>query len=218
MRNEPSIRKGTIMTKTMTPTLLALACLMATPSVARARYSDGMNLYEYVKSNAVTNKDAFGKMSLACCNDMLTESFGKYEIARMVVTASGSRDGLGIPCLRRVKCKESCMNDVSGGYNPISRNVSMCARGLGYVGQGEFDQILIHELIHAMSVCGWWSPGCRNCMIEEKRAYFLSGMCTDDETCTQLAWGSCKASFSCFDLLNKWENYLGVGWPVNPLE
>ena len=93
----------------------------------------------------------------------------------------------------------------------------MCAKGLGdQVSQAAFTQILYHELIHAESICGWWKLGCKNCMIEEKRAYFKSGMCWDDSSCTDMAWGSCKTSLSCSDFLDNKNNYLGVGWPPAP--
>ncbi|RLA99079.1 MAG: hypothetical protein DRG83_13610 [Deltaproteobacteria bacterium] len=93
----------------------------------------------------------------------------------------------------------------------------MCAKGLGnQISQARFTQIVYHELIHAESICGWWKLGCKNCMIEEKRAYFKSGMCATDRQCTLDAWGSCKASWSCSDLFDNWKNYLGVGWPPKP--
>ena len=50
--NEITIRKGTIMKRTTVLVLLALACLMAMPAIAQARYRDGMNLYQYVRSNS----------------------------------------------------------------------------------------------------------------------------------------------------------------------
>ena len=45
------------MKRTITLTLLALACLTAIPSIAQARYRDGMNLYEYVRSEPVGHGD-----------------------------------------------------------------------------------------------------------------------------------------------------------------
>ncbi len=57
--NETRIRKGTIMKKTVLA-LLGLACLMAVPNVAHARYAAGMNLYEYVRSAPVQYVDPPG--------------------------------------------------------------------------------------------------------------------------------------------------------------
>ena len=93
----------------------------------------------------------------------------------------------------------------------------MCAKDLGSsISQASFNQILHHELIHAESICGWWKLGCRNCMIEEKRAYYKVGECSNDSDCTDRAWGSCKTSLSCSDLQDDKSNYLGVGWPPAP--
>ena len=61
--NETVIQKETIMKRMDTLTLLALACLTAIPSIAQARYRDGMNLYEYVRSEPVGRVDPSGLVS-----------------------------------------------------------------------------------------------------------------------------------------------------------
>jgi hypothetical protein len=58
--NETKIRKGTIMNRTTALALLGLACLMAVPNIAQARYRDGMNLYQYVRSNPIGHVDPSG--------------------------------------------------------------------------------------------------------------------------------------------------------------
>ena len=58
--NNTRMRKGTIMKRTTALALLGLACLMAMPSIAQARYRDGMNLYQYVGSNPVAYTDPTG--------------------------------------------------------------------------------------------------------------------------------------------------------------
>ena len=58
--NETIIRKGTIMKRTSALALLGLACLMALPSIAHARYRAGMNLYQYVRSAPVQHVDPMG--------------------------------------------------------------------------------------------------------------------------------------------------------------
>ena len=58
--NEATIRKGTIMTRTTTLALLGLACLMAMPSIAQARYRDGMHLYSYVQADPANGVDPQG--------------------------------------------------------------------------------------------------------------------------------------------------------------
>ncbi len=52
------------MTRTTTLALLGLACLMATPPIAQGRYLDGMNLYEYVRSNPTINLDPSGELTV----------------------------------------------------------------------------------------------------------------------------------------------------------
>ena len=58
--NRMIIRKVTRMKKTATLALLVLACLAAAPSVARAGYQDGINLYQYVHGNPVNGIDPSG--------------------------------------------------------------------------------------------------------------------------------------------------------------
>jgi len=48
------------MTRISTLALAALACLATIPSIAEARYRDGMNLYQYVHSNPVNYLDPMG--------------------------------------------------------------------------------------------------------------------------------------------------------------
>ncbi len=52
------------MKRTTTLTLLALTCLTAIPSIVHARYRDGMNLYEYVRSEPVSGRDPTGLWKL----------------------------------------------------------------------------------------------------------------------------------------------------------
>ena len=52
------------MKRTTTLTLLTVACLMTIPSIAQGRYRDGMNLYEYVRSEPVAGRDPTGRWKL----------------------------------------------------------------------------------------------------------------------------------------------------------
>jgi len=78
MRNETTIRKGTIMTKTSTPALLALACLLAMPSLAQARYSDGMNLYQYLESNPTNYPDPTGLWKAGTHKELTKNSYVRF--------------------------------------------------------------------------------------------------------------------------------------------
>lgn len=179
------------------------------------RYSDGMSLYQYGQCDPVNRIDGDGTISEACCNNMLAQAMKDPGVQAIYGKAKTSKDGLGIPCLGVAKCKKSCIGGPSGRYNPFTRNVSMCADQLSN-NQGDFNQILVHELTHAESVCGWWKLGCKNCMTEEKRAYYKAGECFNDVDCTNMAWGSCTMSVSCSDIFDKPSNYVGVGWPPRP--
>jgi len=108
MKNEPTIRKGMIMTKATTLAVLALACLMAMPSVARARYSDGMNMYEYVRGNPSGSVDSTGKAAERAPQPELTSLWhmrgwptseatknGKKPYKHTIVSFGGSPDGAG---------------------------------------------------------------------------------------------------------------------------
>jgi hypothetical protein len=176
---------------------------------ARAEYMDGMNLYLYEKSNPLNRVDPHGLISVRCCWDMLGKALSDPEVGAAYDAAKAAKDSLGIPCLGIVKCNKSCIGGPLGRYNPFTRNISMCADILS-ASQTEFNQILLHELIHAKSICGWWKLGCGNCMAEEKRAYYYSGGCWDNESCTRAAWRSCITSLSCSNLGDSYKNYLGM--------
>ncbi len=199
------------------PTMSACAQAMGRAAPASSsQYADGMNLYAYVRSNPVTRVDPNGLISKACCDKMLQEAKKDPVVWDWYHNKAGkATDALGIRCLGDVSCQDSCVGGPSARYNPVTRNVTMCADKLS-ANQNWFNMILIHELTHAQSICGWWKLGCRNCMIEEKRAYYLSGECSDDNYCTSRAWDSCTLSLSCSSLLDNWQNYLGVGWPPRP--
>lgn len=140
------------------------------------QYADGPNLYQYVRSNPVNKVDPQGTISMACYNHRLKKAKVDPKVQQAITAARSKKCCLGIPRLGKVKCKKSCIGGVSGRYNPFSRNISMCAKGLpNGISQARFTQIVYHELIHAKSICGWWKLGCKNCMIEEKRAYFKAG-------------------------------------------
>ena len=52
------------MKRTTTLALLALTCLTAIPSIAQARYRDGMNMYEYVRSEPIRHRDPSGRVTI----------------------------------------------------------------------------------------------------------------------------------------------------------
>lgn len=84
------MRKGKTMTRTTTPVLVGLACLMAIPSIAQARFSDGMSLYQYVRSNPVANGDPSGKLTVQPLGNNLDIQCGEQASARWSFVLDGS--------------------------------------------------------------------------------------------------------------------------------
>jgi hypothetical protein len=71
-------------------------------------------------------------------------------------------------------------------------------------------------------MCGKGFKGCGGCMQEEKRAYFESGECWDNESCTLRAWDSCTYNVllggsSLFTPCGGKDisDYFDDGWPVD---
>lgn len=173
----------------------------------------GLNLPAFARNQPSVLLDPMGLMSIEdCARDMQYALQGGARISSLYQALKKAKDRFGIPCLRSVECLSCCLPGIRGFYNPVFRSVGLCAENLG--SNADLRTVLEHELYHAESVCGWWKLGCENCMKEEKRAYYLAGQCTNDSDCTQAAWESCLASLSCSSILDKWQNYLGAGWPV----
>ena len=76
------------MKRTNTLTLLILACLTAIPSIAQARYRDGMNLYEYVRSSPTNHVDPMG---LGVDYDNMTKD--QQANAKAILTQSLAKNG-----------------------------------------------------------------------------------------------------------------------------
>lgn len=89
--NETRIRKGTIMNRTTALALLGLACLMAMPSIAHARYRDGMNLYQYVSSNPTRYCDPTGREKVGF--DL------QVDVTHKIVGLEGKVSGLFAPLI-----------------------------------------------------------------------------------------------------------------------
>jgi len=174
------------------------------------------NLYAFLANQPPAQIDPLGEMMLnqvmstSDCEQEVEKALRDPETKNLREQAKGGKDGLGIACLGKIRCIDCLWPGIGGGYDPFSRDVLLCKNRLS---KGTIKQIVHHELVHAVSVCGLWKFGCENCMREEKRAYFLSGQCKTDKQCTDRAWCSCKSSLSCSDLLDKSDKYIGIGWP-----
>ncbi len=149
------------------------------------------------------------------CKKAVKEALKDPRIKALYKRAIGGADSLGIPCFREgnISCITCLWPWIGGGYNPVSRGIIVCRNR---VSSGYIRELIHHELIHAISMCGWVKLGCKNCMIEEKRAYFMAGRCHTDLECSEKALDSCKARLAC-SVFAKHENYIGIGWPPRPL-
>lgn len=185
---------------------------------SRDPVESGMNLYEYAGSAPVLDSDPYGLMTEEECKQFVQEMKTGGALFNLYWNVKLAKGG---PwpfhekfCLDDVKCK-CCEVGWMGWYEPYSRDLTLCYNNL--MDEQEATEITYHELIHAYSICGKPISSCKQCMIEEKRAYYLSGSCHDKRSCTNMAWDSCCRGLGspCFGK-NK-ELYQDVGWPVERL-
>ena len=116
--------------------------------------------------------------------------------------------------MTEIKCKECCKGNVGGTYSPISGKITLCASNAsGSLSENKLRSILRHELSHAESLCRKSDYDCKSCMIEEKKAYWRAGQCTDDGSCSRRAYQSCKHYLGC--KFKKPEDFYGIGDPTN---
>jgi len=182
----------------------------------------GTNLYAYVENKPSIEVDPSGKMlankgnSKEACQKAVAEALKDPKIKELYDHAKGGKDPLlGIACLGKVRCITCLWPGIGGGCDPFSRDIFVCSNRMP---KEKIKQTVHHELAHAVGMCGTSALfGCKSCMKEEKRAYYLSGGCGTDEVCTERAWCSCKARLSCFEYIDTSKNYRKVGWPPEPL-
>jgi RHS repeat-associated protein len=178
-------------------------------------YTDGMSLYEYVRSCPLIRTDPQGLITLACCKELLPKVLGKPPLEALYKKAKTKTDAKGRPCLKRIKCKK-CKPGVMGYYK--KRKIVACAHEGPGCNLKKFVMYVKHELIHAIVKCGSEFKDCKDCMIQEKQAYYWSGFCFSDSAetgCTKMAWDSCTKGWKppCDTEKETKEDYLGVGWP-----
>jgi hypothetical protein len=99
------------------------------------------------------------------------------------------------PCLRDIKCVRCLSGEC--GYNAWSGVISICNWHISSI--TAMRQLFRHELSHADSACRTLMLNCRDCMREEKKAYWRAGQCTSNRECTYMTWEySRRSKFSCF--------------------
>ena len=148
------------------------------------------------------------------CNQKLTKALQDPTIKKMIRDAQTWADGLGTPCLGAVRCTNTCGKGTLGWADPISRDALICAKNQAGGSQEQFNDTVREEVAHSLLMCGnatRWLLSCEGCMIEEKRAKYLAGLCKDDKKCTDDAWDSCAGNIGCWNKTPK--DFLGVGWP-----
>ncbi|MCK4292074.1 MAG: hypothetical protein KAY65_02670 [Planctomycetes bacterium] len=152
-----------------------------------AQYSDGSNLYGYGGSNPLSRIDPFGnEISLSTCKKGILKSGLDPSVRKLYDRAKTKGDIFGL-CLRNIKCICCCKDPMKlGHYNPFKRSITLCAKAiLNWI---DLQMTIKHELIHAVSMCGWPKLSCKACMKEEIRAYYWSGGCYDPISCAKAAW------------------------------
>ena len=116
------------MKRMATLTLVALACLTTMPAIAQGRYRDGMNLYEYVRSEPVGRLDPTGQFEVltnnedvkAAYNQMISTNPGK-ELVECIkgLEVAGSRKVSVIVMLATKVDEQSRVVGISTQTRPI---------------------------------------------------------------------------------------------------
>jgi hypothetical protein len=70
--------------------------------------SGGLNLYEFVHVNPISEYDSLGKMSKCDCENKLGNLLSDPDIKKLYDKAKEKKGFWVKPCLGKVKCKESC--------------------------------------------------------------------------------------------------------------
>ena len=181
------------------------------------QYEDGMNLYEYVKSQPTSARDPHALITVGCCKAALPTWLKKPTTKHLYGKAITKKDAKGKPCLKDIKCKKCSDKKLRGWYDRKKRRIYLCGHKGPSCNFYDWWRTLEHELIHAISLCGSSPKDCKACMIEEKRAYYLAFQCFSNWECTLKAWGSCTYGKKpkC-DKKDKLSPYISVGWPPDP--
>jgi len=219
--NDTIIRKGTIMKRTTALALFGLACLMAMPSIAHARYRDGMNLYQYVRGNPVNlidwrgaqasrpsaPRDAQADAALGSCRATLGALKREFSSGRGAVSLF-YRCAVKRGCLnpRNIDCKYEPTKRAGGWYDPSDHGIYINARYFTSEATRKsinWWRVKVHELVHAVDCNTTFAPNkCLDMMIREARAYWrMQDKCTCAKACED-AWRS--AAYHCY-IAEAWE-------------
>lgn len=184
-------------------------------AIENLQYFDGLNLYVYAQPNPLGNVDPSGLMSNCDCDTEMEDLLKDPDVKKYYDEANSKRNFWGTCLKGGMKCKDCKDKNLLGTYNTFSRNITLCSGS--HSGKNDLKKTIIHELIHAISLCGYGPSGCSGCMEEEKRAYYESGSCIDDISCTESAWNSCTGGWFSPCNGKKKDDYYGVGWPVSKI-
>ncbi|CAM6118711.1 unnamed protein product [Calypogeia fissa] len=120
--------------------------------------------------------DASGEKNQVVCQRMIEKSLQNSPAVKFMIEALQKS---GCPVTEKFFKSENCSIEAGGGFVP-QIGISICSNHLQTVTQGEVDQILTHELVHAYDHCRAanldWSD-CQHHACSEIRAANLSGDC-----------------------------------------
>lgn len=177
--------------------------------------SEEPNTYAYVYNEPTRRIDPLGLCcNKADCNKKLQIALQDPRIQKMIQDAKKLKHWWGMPCFGRVRCSCLCGQGTLGWADPLSGDALVCANNSACMSQALFNDVVREEIAHQMLMCGNindWLWKCSGCMIEEKRAKYLAGLCKTDRDCTQQAWTTCGSHLGCKN--KNWQNFIGVGWP-----
>jgi len=119
--------------------LLALAGLLAVPTVAHARYEDGMNLYQYVRSNPARYVDPSG-LEIAC-RDEVMKLITIMETTKVWVTKSKKAGDKVVPLGEKQECCDVPIDKIPRTAEPIIAFL----KAEGLVAKGKDIKIFFHR-------------------------------------------------------------------------
>ncbi|NLW85658.1 MAG: hypothetical protein GXY38_02160 [Planctomycetes bacterium] len=183
--------------------------------IPRDQYVDGMNLYQYVRSNSLTYVDPFGDQATRPSDSTrelaMQRCEAKLDALKALINGDKGAVGKFARCAKKRGTldvdKMGCVYDLPNSvesdsiawYDPSSGAIKINARVFASTanGAGNYWGTFLHELTHAVDGKTTFDNNeCLDSMIREARAYWrMDDKCSCEAACER-AWGS--ARYGCY--------------------